>query len=55
MTIKDSNAHRKNKTVFTVWLTPEQLEIVNKAKVKGKVKTNPDLLMWLCDRFLVQP
>ena len=55
MTIKDSNAHRKGKHQFNAYLTEHEKALVDKAKAKGKVKTDRELIVGLSERFLVQP
>jgi len=51
MTSQDSNAHRKGKRRFEGALTPEESQLVNRAKAKLNVATDRQLILALCNRL----
>ena len=50
-----TNQHRVGKHAMQCYLTSSELDLVNKAKVKAKVKTNRELILALSSEFLAKP
>ena len=55
MSMVKSNQHRIGKNPFQAYLTDAEKAMIEKAKKKGNVKTNRELIVWLSLHYLANP